>query len=117
MCNRKCLRCKHGPSITLLLAVCALSQAHEPLASREPSDPTAHPLPLLRKKIEAKLHALFPEQWIPLYSMVTFNEGMRYSEARDIGSKQARIMDDVMQTPGIHESWEALDFTEIVSRL
>ena len=49
--------------------------------------------------------------------MVTFNEDMRYSEARDIGIKQARIMDDVMQTPGIHEHWESLDFTDIVSRL
>src|SRR5690242_1966532 len=27
---------------------------------------------LLRKKIEAKLHELYPEKWIPLYSMVTF---------------------------------------------
>jgi hypothetical protein len=36
---------------------------------------------LLRKKIEAKLHDLYPDQWIPLYSMVTFHDNIRYSEA------------------------------------
>ncbi|HZX74172.1 MAG TPA: NAD(P)/FAD-dependent oxidoreductase, partial [Cyclobacteriaceae bacterium] len=40
---------------------------------------------LLRKKIEAKLHELYPEKWIPLYSMVTFHEGKRYSESLTIG--------------------------------
>ncbi|MDZ7649681.1 MAG: hypothetical protein U5K54_22460 [Cytophagales bacterium] len=36
---------------------------------------------LLRKKIEARLHQLYPTEWIPLYSMVTFHDSMPYATA------------------------------------
>ena len=72
---------------------------------------------LLRKKIEAKLHELFPARWIPLYSMVTFYENIRYSNAYAIGLKQKQIMDEVMARPNIETTWEHLDFNEIVGRL
>ena len=72
---------------------------------------------LLRKKIEAKLHELFPARWIPLYSMVTFYENIRYSNAYAIGLKQKQIMDEVMARPNIETTWERLDFNEIVGRL
>jgi kynurenine 3-monooxygenase len=72
---------------------------------------------ILRKKIEARLHQLFPEKWIPLYSMVTFNEAMRYSEALSTGRKQKKIMDEVLRQPGIEKNWEQLDFKSIVNRL
>lgn len=69
---------------------------------------------LLRKKIEAKLHELFPEKWIPLYSMVTFDDRLRYSEAQAAGRKQKEIMDRVMRMPDIASTWESIDFREIV---
>lgn len=72
---------------------------------------------LLRKKIEAKLHQLFPTQWIPQYSMVTFYENIRYSDAYAIGQKQKKIMDDVMAQPNIEQNWESLNFSEIVEKL
>jgi kynurenine 3-monooxygenase len=72
---------------------------------------------LLRKKIEAKLHQLYPSQWIPLYSMVTFYENIRYSDALAIGEKQKQIMDEVMARPNIENTWESLNFDEIVGRL
>lgn len=72
---------------------------------------------LLRKKIEAKLHQLYPSQWIPLYSMVTFYENIRYSDAYATGEKQKRIMDEVMARPNIENTWETLDFGEIVGKL
>ncbi|UII28710.1 FAD-dependent monooxygenase [Fulvivirga maritima] len=72
---------------------------------------------LLRKKIEAKLHELYPEKWIPLYSMVTFNENIRYSQAADFGKLQSEIMDKVMATPNIESQWEQLDFESIVNQL
>jgi kynurenine 3-monooxygenase len=72
---------------------------------------------LLRKKIEAKIHELFPERWIPLYSMVTFNEQIRYSEAYNIGQKQRLIMDRVMSSPDIVSTWQSLDFESIVNQL
>lgn len=72
---------------------------------------------LLRKKIEARLHELFPDKWIPLYAMVTFHDNIRYSEAYHAGKKQEKIMDDVMKTPGVAAKWQALNFREIVERL
>jgi kynurenine 3-monooxygenase len=72
---------------------------------------------LLRKKIEARLHSLFPEKWIPLYTMVTFREDIRYSEAYTIGQKQKKIMDEVMKQSGIETNWERLNFEEIVGQL
>ena len=72
---------------------------------------------LLRKKMESRLHQLFPAQWIPLYSMVTFHDDMPYSVAYETGQKQKAIMDEVMKRPGIEKNWEELDFGEIVGRL
>ena len=72
---------------------------------------------LTRKKIEAKLYEAYPTQWIPLYSMVTFREDIRYSEAIEKGAKQKAIMDEVMSRPNILEDWEKVDLNEIVNRL
>ena len=72
---------------------------------------------LLRKKIEAKLQELYPERWVPLYSMVTFQETIRYSEALRQGQLQQEVMDEVMETPSIKDEWESLDFKAIVDRL
>lgn len=83
----------------------------------EMRDLVADPEFLLRKKIEAKLHALYPDRWIPLYSMVTFNENIPYSQAYEKGQKQLKIMQDVMSEPGIEKNWDRLDFQEIVNRL
>ena len=72
---------------------------------------------LLRKQIEAKLSDLYPQKWIPLYSMVTFKEQIRYSDALEIGKKQKAIMDKVMAQNNIHKNWESLDFESIVNQL
>jgi kynurenine 3-monooxygenase len=72
---------------------------------------------LLRKKIEAHLNTLYPDKWIPLYSMVTFNEDMRYSEALAIGQKQNRIMDEVMAGLTQGQDWKTLDFEQIVTNI
>jgi kynurenine 3-monooxygenase len=72
---------------------------------------------LFRKKIEAKLHELFPDRWIPLYSMVTFRDDIRYSEAYAVGQKQKQIMDEVMKKPGLKTNWLNLNFEDIVNQL
>ncbi|MFM7858236.1 MAG: kynurenine 3-monooxygenase, partial [Flammeovirgaceae bacterium] len=69
------------------------------------------------KKIEARLHQLFPNKWIPLYSMVTFQENIPYSVAYATGQKQKKIMEEVLKKPNIEKNWESLDFGEIVSKL
>lgn len=82
----------------------------------EMRDLVGDPRFLLRKKIEAKLHELFPEDWIPLYSMVTFSD-LRYSEALHIGKQQDKVMQEVMNIPDIAKNWQELNFQEIVNRL
>lgn len=72
---------------------------------------------LLRKKIEGKLYELFPDKWIPLYPMVTFMDSMRYSDALRTGQKQRVIMNEVMKTPDLENSWQLLDYKEIVNKL
>jgi len=72
---------------------------------------------LLQKKIEARLHELFPEKWVPLYSMVTFMDTMPYADALRIGQQQKEIMEKIMRTPSIDSSWTSLDFQAIVNQL
>jgi kynurenine 3-monooxygenase len=83
----------------------------------EMRDLVADPEFLLRKKIEAKLHELYPEKWTPLYSMVTFNENISYSQAYRTGKRQKKIMEEVMKKPGIASEWQNLNFKEIVDQL
>ena len=72
---------------------------------------------ILRKKIEARLHELYPDQWIPLYSMVTFNENIRYSDALNVGRRQKEIMDRVLRLPNIAATWQTLDYAQIAAQL
>jgi len=62
---------------------------------------------LLRKKIEAKFHQMYPELWLPLYSMVTFSSDTSYSQALAIGDIQKQIMDEIMALPNIQNDWQA----------
>jgi len=72
---------------------------------------------LTRKKIEAKLHEMYPDKWIPQYSMVTFNERIRYSEALAMGQRQKEIMDEVMEQVDVIKNWNSLDLDQIVEKL
>jgi kynurenine 3-monooxygenase len=83
----------------------------------EMRDLVAEPRFLLRKKIEARLHALFPDRWIPLYSMVTFSPMIPYAEALRIGRQQTAIMEEVTNQPDIEQKWTSLDFKSIVDQL
>lgn len=82
----------------------------------EMRDLVGDPQFLLRKKIEAKLHKLFPEEWIPLYSMVTFSD-FRYSEALHLGKQQESVMMEVMNTPDIEKHWDTIDYQMIIDKL
>jgi len=71
----------------------------------------------LRKKIEAKFHALHPDLWIPLYSMVTFSPDTPYSVALETGDRQKVIMDKIMEMPNIELEWEHAHVYERLHRL
>jgi len=72
---------------------------------------------LLRKKIEAKIHQLYPTRWIPLYSMVTFHEDIGYSEAVQRGLQQKKIMDRIMSVPDIATIWQTSHFPPILHQI
>jgi kynurenine 3-monooxygenase len=82
----------------------------------EMRDSVSSPKFLLRKKIEAKLHELYPKEWIPLYTMVTFTE-MSYAEAYEQGKLQEAIMNKVMASPLITENWDKLDYEDIINQM
>jgi len=82
----------------------------------EMRDKVADPKFITQKKIEKRLHEKYPDQWMPLYSMVTFSD-LRYSEALAQGLKQQKIMDELLTQTGIEESWENLDLDQIIARL
>lgn len=60
----------------------------------------------LRKKIEARFNQMYPQLWVPLYSMVTFSPDIPYSEALAIGDIQQQIMDQIMLIPDIAQHWQ-----------
>ena len=76
----------------------------------EMRDLTGDPEFILRKKIESWFHSKHPERWIPLYSMVTFTD-ISYADALEIGRKQDKIMQVVMQMPEVRNDF-AVDAVE-----
>jgi len=69
-------------------------------------DFVADPKFLLQKKIEAKFANLYPEKWMPLYSMVTFSN-IRYSVAMETGNHQDKIMKEILELPNIEAKWDS----------
>jgi kynurenine 3-monooxygenase len=83
----------------------------------EMRDLVADPKFILQKKIEAKLSELYPDRWTPLYSMVTFRDDIRYSDAYKTGKRQKEIMADLLQDRNVHSNWKSLDFESIINKL
>lgn len=80
-------------------------------------DYVADPKFLLQKKIEAKLSEKYPDQWMPLYSQVTFSH-IPYSTAWEVGQKQQLIMEKIMEKPMIEKIWDDSSLEEeILSKL
>lgn len=82
----------------------------------EMRDSVSDPKFIIRKKIEAKLHDLHPEEWIPIYTMVTFTD-MKYSDAYVQGKLQGQIMDKIMCDPLITQNWKNLDYEKIINQI
>jgi kynurenine 3-monooxygenase len=62
---------------------------------------------LLRKALDRKLHELHPDNWIPLYSMVTFSN-IPYAEALERADKQSDILDRLLPEGPMSELLEKL---------
>lgn len=80
----------------------------------EMRDKVADPDFLLRKKIEAKLHAEYPRSFTPLYTLVTFSPDVPYSEALRRGRENDTLMDAILAIPGVHDRWDDEDVRSAV---
>ena len=74
-------------------------------------DKTADTKFLLQKKIEQKFAQQYPEKWVPLYSMVSFSN-IPYSEAWQVGMKQEKMMQSIMNISNINETWDSEEIME-----
>ena len=82
----------------------------------EMRDKVADPKFLLQKKIEARFSAKYPDKWIPAYAQVTFSPHIRYSEALRNGTRQERIMQDIMSMADIEKIWDNEQVEQIMLR-
>ena len=82
----------------------------------EMSSKTADPKFLLQKKIEKHFAAKHPDQWIPVYSRVTFSD-RSYAEALAEGDVQEEIMKQVMQLKDIEEKWDSIEVEKFMLSL
>jgi kynurenine 3-monooxygenase len=69
---------------------------------------------LLRKKIEARFHEKHPEQWLSLYSQVTFSPEIPYATALANGRRQDRIMKRVMNIADIENKWDSPEIDAMI---
>lgn len=71
----------------------------------EMRDLVGDPMFLLRKKIAAWLHTEYPDDFIPLYSMVTFSH-IPYAKALREGEAQDQLFKEILALPNIKENWK-----------
>lgn len=83
---------------------------------KEMSEDTADDMFLLRKKIEGKFAAQYPDLWLPLYDRVTFSTES-YVSALAEGDRQAHIMDQVMSVHNINEKWDSDEVMDMIKAL
>ncbi|MDQ3072244.1 MAG: FAD-dependent monooxygenase [Bacteroidota bacterium] len=62
----------------------------------EMRDLVADPHFILKNKIDKKIASLYPDHWMPLYSMVTFSK-IPYSEALRLGNEHDRILESIVE--------------------
>ncbi len=70
---------------------------------------------LVQKKVEARLHDLYPNEWIPQYSMVTFSH-TPYLEAWERGNLQNRVIQPFL-TEEVLKNPEVVDCEKVMEAL
>jgi kynurenine 3-monooxygenase len=81
----------------------------------EMRDLVANPQFQLRKKIEGLIHQRYPK-YLPLYSMVTFND-MPYSDALALSLKEDKMMEEIMAIKGIDKGWETEKYWKMIQKI
>ena len=76
-------------------------------------DYVGDPMFLLQKKIEAKFSKNHTNEWLPLYSQISFSD-IPYSKALAVGKKQDAIMKEIMQLDNIESIWESKEIENLI---
>lgn len=82
----------------------------------EMRDLVADPEFQFKRKIAAKVSELYPDKFIPVYSMVSFSH-LPYSLALEEYQRQDEILSEIIQTPQIEEKWATELIEEIAQKL
>ncbi len=67
-----------------------------------------------RCRVERQLHRLFPDRFVPLYSMISFSS-MPYAEARRRHGVQQRLVDELLRDPQIEASLQQPPFVHALA--
>lgn len=71
---------------------------------------------LFKRKIAAKVSEVYPSQFMPVYSMVSFSNHP-YAEALKEYTRQDEVLTEVLKMPDIEEKWDKEYLAEIASKL
>lgn len=69
-----------------------------------------------RKRVERRINELFPDRYIPLYSLISFTN-MPYVQALQQDREQRTLVDRVLAIPGILEALETEGIQDVIGRL
>jgi kynurenine 3-monooxygenase len=70
-------------------------------------DLVSDPKFLLRKKIAADLHAKFPQEFLPVYSMVTFSNTPYHVALREDDAQNA-LFREILSLDNVEEEWNGV---------
>lgn len=78
----------------------------------EMRDSVGNPKFLLRKKIEKYLHKKYPDQFMPVYSMVTFSH-IPYSEGLKETANQDALFEKILAIENVEEKWNGAEVDKV----
>lgn len=81
------------------------------------SELVADPKFLLQKRLERRIQELYPEEYLPLYSMVTFSSEIRYSTAMEKGFAQDEKMRAIIDSNDIAAMFENNTIDTLIHQL
>ena len=79
-------------------------------------DYVADPAFLLQKKLERRIQQLYPDKYMPLYSMVTFSH-MPYSKALKKGNEQDEKIKNIMREHNVLQLFKTNKIDELIHRI
>jgi kynurenine 3-monooxygenase len=79
----------------------------------EMRDLVGDPMFLLRQKITANLYKKYPQDFTPLYSLVTFSH-TPYSKALEEGLRQDKLFEKILALENISENWEKNEAIDVI---